>query len=86
MYNYDTCATGFEGRNCEIDVDECEAQPCENGGKCFQRSDQKHNGIFAQLGISFSYEYAAGFQCKCLSGFTGELEKPICLTYYSLVF
>lgn len=65
-------ATGYEGKNCEMDVDECEAQPCKNGGKCFQRSDQRHYGDLAQLGPSFSYEYASGFLCKCLSGFTGK--------------
>lgn len=71
---YDSHATGYEGKNCEKDVDECEAQPCENGGKCFQRSDQRHYGVLDQLSTSFSYEYAAGFLCKCLSGFTGEFD------------
>ncbi|KAB5567583.1 hypothetical protein PHYPO_G00234400 [Pangasianodon hypophthalmus] len=66
------CWPGYEGKNCEMDVDECEAQPCENGGKCFQRSDQRHYGVLAQLDMSFSYDYAAGFLCKCLSGFRGE--------------
>lgn len=67
-----THTTGYEGKNCEMDVDECEAQPCENGGKCSQRSDPRHYGVLAQLSTSFSYEKAAGFLCKCLSGFTGE--------------
>ncbi|KAK3565322.1 hypothetical protein QTP86_005497 [Hemibagrus guttatus] len=65
------CWPGYEGNNCEMDVDECEAQPCENGGMCFQRSDQRHYGVMAQLGPSFSYEYADGFLCKCLAGFMG---------------
>ncbi|KAI5614129.1 crumbs family member 2b isoform X1, partial [Silurus asotus] len=63
------CWPGYEGKNCEIDVDECELQPCENGGSCFQHSDQRHYGV---LGKSFNFKYAAGFHCKCLSGFTGE--------------
>ena len=28
------CKPGFQGKDCEIDVDECESQPCINGGKC----------------------------------------------------
>lgn len=26
--------TGFEGVNCEINVDDCQPNPCENGGTC----------------------------------------------------
>ncbi|XP_062854371.1 protein crumbs homolog 2b [Trichomycterus rosablanca] len=66
------CWPGYEGQNCEVDVDECAAQPCENNGKCFQRSDQSHYGVLAQLDAAFVYQHAAGYLCQCLSGFTGE--------------
>lgn len=29
-----SCATGFAGANCEIDVNECESAPCLNDGLC----------------------------------------------------
>ena len=29
-----SCAPGFTGTNCEIDVDECAPAPCQNGGTC----------------------------------------------------
>lgn len=29
-----TCADGFEGENCEINVDDCEDNDCENNSTC----------------------------------------------------
>lgn len=29
-----TCTGGYEGRNCEVEVDECSASPCRNAGIC----------------------------------------------------
>lgn len=64
---------GYEGENCQVDKDECEQQPCENGGKCFQRSDIKNYGMLPELSkANFSFEEAAGFICRCLPGFTGK--------------
>ena len=28
------CAGGFTGTNCETEVDECDSDPCLNGGRC----------------------------------------------------
>ena len=66
---------GYEGENCQVDIDECEQHPCENGGECFQRSDPFNYRILSQLNITnFTFEEAAGFLCHCLPGFTG---KPV---------
>ena len=50
---------GFEGINCEIDVDECEQhrdrtndEPCDNGGVCVDQID--------------------GYKCVCPRGYNGE--------------
>lgn len=29
-----TCADGFEGENCEVNVDDCEDNDCENNSTC----------------------------------------------------
>ena len=35
-----TCVAGYMGGACEMDVNECESEPCENGGTC--RVSQVH--------------------------------------------
>lgn len=66
--------SGFEGENCEVDVDECESQPCEHGGECFQRSNFSLYRVLPDLDTDFTYERAAGHLCHCLAGFTGDLQ------------
>ena len=29
-----SCSPGYEGRDCELDIDDCESAPCLHGGKC----------------------------------------------------
>lgn len=29
-----TCRPGFTGKNCEIETNECDSNPCKNGGSC----------------------------------------------------
>ena len=28
------CQGGYTGKNCQIDIDDCAATPCQNGGSC----------------------------------------------------
>ena len=29
-----TCTEGYTGKNCEININECDSNPCTNGGVC----------------------------------------------------
>ena len=31
------CVAGFTGRDCEVDIDDCQAAPCENNGTCIDQ-------------------------------------------------
>lgn len=75
FFKYFQCVThtfffslGYEGPNCEADIDECADQPCENNGECFERSDASH----WELDWELSFADAAGYICQCQSGFAGQ--------------
>ena len=29
-----SCEDGWTGRNCSVNIDECDPNPCNNGGRC----------------------------------------------------
>ena len=61
------CHAGYDGKYCEIDVDECKLSPCVVGqGKCWQKSDQS-----VARSTLFDYSKAAGFWCECVPGYSG---------------
>lgn len=75
---------GFEGVNCEVDVDECADTPCENGGECFEMSKPENWRNVR----TFSYDNAAGYICKCQPGYTGteNTHKNTHKLYFYIVF
>ena len=60
-----TCPTGFTGQDCLEEIDECEGDPCTNGGQCI-------NG-FGSFLCSCLQGYG-GRRCEvaCPQGFVGE--------------
>lgn len=57
----------FLGNNCEIEVNECLSQPCQNGGSCIDELDsfscQCPHGI---TGISYTFHPYYVTQCGCI--------------------
>uniref|UniRef100_A0A3B3XEG2 Crumbs cell polarity complex component 1 n=1 Tax=Poecilia mexicana TaxID=48701 RepID=A0A3B3XEG2_9TELE len=67
------CWPGFEGRNCEIDMNEIEcnsSSPCMNGGRCLERSGQVLYS--SEPLLPERYEPAAGYICICPPGTAGS--------------
>ncbi|KAH3796462.1 hypothetical protein DPMN_150030, partial [Dreissena polymorpha] len=66
------CHPGYEGRNCEVDFNECVATPCYFNSPCYQKSNQSLYGLnFRGFDANFSYASAAGFVCHCVPGSRG---------------
>ncbi|XP_019615858.1 PREDICTED: fibropellin-1-like [Branchiostoma belcheri] len=40
--NYCDCPDGFDGKTCEINIDECASGPCQNGGSCHDDVNSYH--------------------------------------------
>ena len=36
------CTSGYTGRNCTEDINECDSNPCKNGGTCTVRKLMQH--------------------------------------------
>lgn len=72
----------FTGKNCEIDINECESNPCQYNGTCLERSNMTlyNPSITSQLNMSlpdvynrpFNYSDSSGYDCLCVPGVTGQ--------------
>ena len=59
------CQPGFEGVLCLTDIDECEAEPCQNEGTCSDSTTVDEDG--APVGVEPN-----SFACACTTGYEGD--------------
>ena len=62
-YYHCECPTGYNGLNCEKDIDECDVlKPCKNSAHCKESN-------------TYNFLAAGEFECECVEyfGFTGEI-------------
>ena len=65
------CPIGWTGGNCEININECDPDPCKNGGKCKDGIGTQRQ-IKAQNQILKIQNILGQFFCECPQGFTGS--------------
>lgn len=63
---------GFEGPQCEVDINECGSNPCMHGGRCIEKSWKGLYGVEPLLPEHYDQRCAAGYICSCPSGTTGN--------------
>lgn len=57
------------GSNCEIDIDECQPNPCQNGGTCYDRVNGYECACTpTYMGKNCSQLYNACFFRPCMNG------------------
>jgi hypothetical protein len=61
---YCSCAAGYQGHNCDIDVDECASSPCVNGAVCTESAS--HMSGNASVPVD-------AYICSCAAGYQGRI-------------
>jgi len=67
------CAAGFEGDSCERETNECDPNPCMNGGNCTVCDVSMASLISCVLcTCCASQGMDTDHSCSCMNGFTGR--------------
>ena len=75
----------FQGNNCEVNIDECGSDPCQNGGTCQDGENGYRFSILPsisclQFGNDFCYQFTCN-RCRCPAGYEGnycQLDVSVC--------
>ena len=63
------CAKGYEGDRCEINTNDCDPDPCENGGICRVMTSLTPTKYIT---IVLTQNLVNDYLCVCETGWTGE--------------
>ena len=75
-----TCHAGWSGTNCDINIDDCLSQPCNNGGICIVRIQVLLNCLnlrhfrfcyYSQFMWCHVQDGIDGYECSCSEDYTG---------------
>ncbi|XP_013405828.1 uncharacterized protein LOC106170487 [Lingula anatina] len=87
------CVAGFTGRNCETNIDDCEANPCLNGGGCTDGVNTRTcNCTHGYTGVNCEtrLDMCAGITCAgkgtCVDDYTSGRVKCLCEPGYTSDF
>ena len=82
--------TGYDGRNCQINIDDCQPNPCLNGGICFDGiSDcicmcpSSYTGMDCETALGACHFFPCENNSTCIDGDNYDEYQCLCSLGYT---